>query len=541
MDLPRRLSTLFAFLLPLTTVTGELAWWETATFYSIFVRSFADSTEGGLAGDGIGDFDGLRAKLDYLNDGDPATKTDLGVNALWLLPVNESPSYHGYDVTNYTAFEPDYGDKASFQRMVAEAHARGIKVIVDLVMNHTSSQHRWFREAVREDMESPYQDYYVFSDKPKHEAGPWGEPCWHYRDGLYYYGVFWSGMPDLNFRHPAVTEHFRKVARFWLEEIGIDGFRLDAIRFLFEEGGVLQDLPETRAWLAQFREYCQSLKPDVFIVGEAWADTSTVSDYVRSGSADTCFEFDLATAMLEAANFGLPMVLNERLERVEFAWREGRWAAFLANHDKERTLSQLGGDIDKAKLAATLLLTGYGVPFIYYGEEIGMTGRKPDPDLRTPFHWNGGANAGFTTGEPWRAINAEATERNVEVLNADEDSILSHYRKLIRLRQDLPALATGKRLQAGGRGKGLYKAMRRDDDTAVAILINLDDEPLSNYRLALYEGLEEGTWQAREHLAGVQVKGLEANARGGFSNWVPVAELSPRTGYVIELKRPSND
>ena len=215
-----------------TPTVGGTNWWNEAVFYEIFVRSFKDSN-----GDGIGDFQGIIQQLDYLNDGDPNTTDDLGINAIWLMPIFPSPSYHGYDVTNYQDVNPDYGTLEDFQQLLEECHARGIRVIIDFVINHTSDKHPWFQAAL--DPASPYHEYYVWSETKPQGLGPLGQESWFKApNGKYYYAVFWSGMPDLNYNNPKVTEEIYAATQFWLEE-GVDGFRVDAARYLFEEGEVL--------------------------------------------------------------------------------------------------------------------------------------------------------------------------------------------------------------------------------------------------------------------------------------------------------------
>jgi alpha-amylase len=472
-----------------TTSPTPSLWWRDAAFYQIFVRSFADATSGPLAADGIGDLQGLIDKLDYLNDGDPATTTDLGVSAIWLLPINPSPSYHGYDVSDYFAVNPQYGDVALFKKLIAEAHRRGIRVIIDLVLNHASSQHPWFKEALRE--ESPpatgsKRDLFIFAPAARQNAGPWGERCWHYAEGEFYYGLFDSGMPDWNFRNPAVTKHHRAVAKFWLQDVGVDGFRLDAIRYLFEHNDSLQDLSETKRWLRQFTDYCHELKPDAFLVGEVWADTEQAASYVSAGSVDTDFEFDLAKSFIEAASFSSPSLVTRRLERTRAAYGTLPWATFLANHDQERTLSQLGGDRAKAALAAALQFTAPGIPFIYYGEEIGMSGKKPDPDLRTPLQWSDAPQAGFTTGTPWHALNSDYPKVNIAAESADPDSLLSLYRRLVRLRATSPALRSGTPVAGFAfDGRGLYADLRESPSDIVLVLANTSERPRDKWALTL--------------------------------------------------------
>ena len=288
---------------------SEGTWWNERVFYQVFVRSFQDSD-----GDGIGDLEGLIERLDYLNDGDPRTDDDLGVTGLWLMPVTESPSYHGYDVVDYYAVEQDYGDVATFRRFMDEARARGMVVIVDLVINHTSNQHPWFQEAV-DGPDAPRRDWYVWSDERLTYRGPRGQQVWYKRGDAYYYAVFWEGMPDLNFRNPAVTGAIYEMTRFWLEEMGVDGFRMDAIRHLIEDGPQQENTPETHAWLQDWHVHYKSIQPYAMTVGEVWTRSEEVVPYVGD-RMDICFEFDLASAILDGARGGTTGVVDSVAQKV---------------------------------------------------------------------------------------------------------------------------------------------------------------------------------------------------------------------------------
>src|SRR6266496_178176 len=229
--------------------TEGLPWWNDTVFYEIFVRSFRDSN-----GDGIGDFNGITEKLDYLKG--------LGVRGIWLMPINPSPSYHGYDVTDYQAVNPDYGTLDDFKHLLSEAHKRGIKVIMDLVLNHTSAKHPWFQSALQPG--SQYHDWYVWKDQDPGTLGPWGAQTWYKAsNGQYYYAIFWDQMPDLNYDNPAVREEAKKIASFWLKDIGIDGFRLDAVRYLVEDQK-LADSASNHAFLAEWGKYYRSINPQAF-------------------------------------------------------------------------------------------------------------------------------------------------------------------------------------------------------------------------------------------------------------------------------------
>ncbi|MFN8447873.1 MAG: alpha-amylase family glycosyl hydrolase [Anaerolineae bacterium] len=275
---------------------ANVPWWNDRVFYEIFVRSFYDSD-----GDGIGDLQGIIQKLDYLNDGDPTTTTDLGVTGLWLMPVAESPSYHGYDVTDYLMVEPDYGTDDDFKALIAAAHQRGIAVIVDLVVNHTSREHPWFQASAAGNPH--YADWYVWDDLCPTYRGPWGEQVWIPLDDRCYYAIFWEGMPDLNYTNPAVTSAMDNVARYWLEDMGVDGFRIDALQHIIEDGQNQANTDATHEWANAFHQYIDLVNPDALSVGEIDATSYLAAPYVPDG-ADLVFAFDLADAMLQSANQG---------------------------------------------------------------------------------------------------------------------------------------------------------------------------------------------------------------------------------------------
>ena len=248
------------------TSSAPKDWRRGATCYEVFVRSFQDSD-----GDGTGDLRGLTQRLDYINDGNPDTRTDLGARCIWLMPIVESPTYHGYDATDYYRVDREYGTNADFKRFVAEAHRRGIAVIVDMVLNHLSSEHPYFLEALG-DTGSPRRGWFRFASPKPNESGPWGQNAWHRspRRDEYYYGVFWHTMPDLNYATPAVREEAKRIATFWLTEMGVDGFRLDAVPYLVEEGKQLIGTPGTHAFLREYAEHVRSVAPNAFTVGEVW-------------------------------------------------------------------------------------------------------------------------------------------------------------------------------------------------------------------------------------------------------------------------------
>jgi len=500
--------------------TGGQPWWNDTTFYEIFVRSFADSN-----GDGNGDLAGLIGRLDYLNDGNPDTATDLGVTGVWLMPIMASPSYHGYDITNYYQVNPQYGTNADFKRLIDEAHGRGIRVIIDLVLNHTSSEHPWFIES--QDPNSPKRDWYVWSDTEPQGNG------WHPGvNGGYYYGYFGEHMPDLSYKNPAVTEEMHKVVRFWLEEMGADGFRLDAVKYLYEDGKRIEHLPATHEWLKDFRTFYKGIDPQAFTVGEVWNDSGTAAKYVGD-ELDATFDFSLAEAMLQSAVSGKSVNAERAGQTTVGAYPPGQFATFLANHDQNRTRTRLLDD-GQAKTAATLQLAFGGVPFIYYGEEIGMQGAKPDENIRRPMQWT--ADGGFTTGAPWNSYFEDYQERNVAGQDADPNSLLNHYRALIRLRSDHEALRVGSWQSVTSDNDAVYAALRSTDHEQILVLINLGSKPVSDYQLALESGpLQPGLRPALLMGEADALAGPAVNAAGGFADYRPIATLPPYASYIIQL------
>lgn len=449
-------------------------WWNHAVFYEIFVRSFYDSN-----GDGIGDFNGITEKLDYLNDGNPETNTDLGITAIWLMPIFPSPSYHGYDVTDYTTVNPEYGTMEDFARLVSEAHKRGIHVIIDFVINHTSSRHPWFISA--QDTKSEYHDWYIWSETDPGYLGPWGENVWHKAaNGFYYYGVFTAAMPDLNYQNQATTDEIEKVAEYWVKDIGIDGFRVDGARHLIEDGKTQVNTQQTLQWFTEFRQMYKGWNPAVMTVGEVWDSSYNTVRYLQSDSLDMVFDFDLTSAIISSVRMGSGQNLNANIYTQTELYSGKGMGTFLSNHDMERVMSQLGGDAKLAGHAATVLLTIPGTPFLYYGEEIGMVGKKPDEQIRTPMQWSPALYGGFTAGRPWEYLNTSYKTTNVENQFNDPASLLSLYRNLIHLRTTHAAFLDGEYKQVRTSNPALYAAIRRSSDEICLIVVNLKGEEITN-------------------------------------------------------------
>ena len=523
------------------TTRAPADWRRGATCYEVFVRSFYDSN-----GDGIGDLRGLTQKLDYINDGDATTERDLGARCVWLMPIVESPSYHGYDASDYYRVDPEYGTNADFKAFAAAAHARGIAVLVDMVLNHASSDHPWFREALGGPAAS-HRAWFFWSTAKPSEKGPWGQDVWHRsptRDE-YYYGVFWQGMPDLNYDTPAVREEAKKIATFWLTEMGADGFRLDAVPYLVEEGSSQIGTAGTHAFLREYGSHVRAVAPDAFTVGEVWDGIDKMLPYYPD-QLESYFAFDLADSLVSAARHGSAAWLLARVQRYQREVPNGRWSTFLRNHDQTRTLTALGGRsvarspeaVARAKLGVTMLLTLPGMPFIYYGEEIGMTGDKPDERLRTPMQWDASANAGFTRGTPWESLQPDHATTNVAAQENDRASLLALHRALIRLRANNPALASGGFVPVVASDPGVAAYLRRDGDRAVLVVANLRTTAASDVVLSSEAGaLAVGRYGANGLLGGAAGAALTVGAGGRIVAYVPLGGLPPLTARLFDLAR----
>jgi alpha-amylase len=517
----------------LPTGTGDFPWWNDAVFYEIFVRSFSDSD-----GDGIGDFNGLTAKLDYLNDGDPKTSTDLGIHGIWLMPIFPSTSYHGYDVTDYYDVHPDFGTMDEFKTFLDEAHQRGIKVIIDMVLNHTSARHPWFRES--NNVNSPYRDWYIWSDTRPTFSGPWGQNVWHRAASGYYYGVFWDQMPDLNHENPEVQAEVEKITLFWLQEVGVDGFRLDGARYMVEEGRETADTPSNQAWHQEFRALSQRLAPEALILGEVWTTSFAVAPYIKNEALDLAFEFDLASAFRSSAAAGRATSAFNQMQISSRLFPAGQFAPFLTNHDQNRVMNEMGGSLHKVRVAAAMLLTSPGVPFLYYGEEIGMTGSKPDEYIRTPMQWSGDSGAGFTTGTPWIRINSDYPDVNVAALSAEDSSLWRLYRDLIQARNAHAALRIGEAHLPRSASPAVFSVLRSSPQEAVLVVINLGAEAVSEYALDLDRGPLSGSYRAVpifNSAANDRFAELSASSQGGFAGYQPLPELAPGQVLLLQLNQ----
>ncbi len=449
-------------------------------FYEIFVRSFADSDA-----DGVGDLAGVTAKLDYLDD--------LGVGGIWLLPIFTTNSYHGYDIIDFTKINPEYGTMEEFETLIDEAHKRKIRVILDFTLNHTSNKCEWFTSACSS-TESPCRDYYHFSTSAA--TGwyqvPTGTPTY------YYQGAFDRSMPDLNYV-PAATSQtsgaFRATtdaAKFWIDK-GVDGFRLDAVSWIYDNGKSSENPTFLGKFYTALNEYYQSkrlgLDDKIYMVGECWMGHKDVAPYYKGLPA--LFDFDAWSSYLSYAivNSHAKWFPKDLLaERAVYATHRADFiqATKLSNHDEDRARTTLGGSLslsrERSKIAAAVLLTSAGSPFVYYGEEIGMIGAKAtgDENVREPMLWAPKATDTFRpTKFPVSNNSNDMSVGNVQEQSKSSQSLYSVYKKFIRLRNTYPALATGKMslpqgfVEADNTNKQVMVYVRESDSERLLVIHNV--------------------------------------------------------------------
>ncbi len=457
---------------PFNNPGSDFLWWRDGIIYQIYPRSFADTNS-----DGVGDLNGITEKLDHI--------AALGVDAIWISPINPSPMYDfGYDASDYENIDPVFGNLMDFDRLIAEAHRRRIRVVMDLVLNHTSHLHPWFI-ASRSNRDDPKRDWYIWKDVgpsgrlPNNWQSTFGGRAWELdpRTGQVYYHQFLKEQPDLNWRNPQVRERIYQVLRFWLNR-GVDGFRLDVVMSYFKDSHFRNnpanlfglyafdrqvhkydfDQPEVISVLQDFRAVLDEY-PERMAVGEV-IDLDMALRYVGRNKLHLAFNFDFLRQPWNPALFHRSI-----LRYIRHLPSDAQPCFVLGNHDVNRFPSRFGAGIDsdnRTKVAATLLLTLPGTPFIYYGEEIGMQntpipraeiqdppGRRfwpfykgRDP-VRTPMQWTAEKNSGFTTGIPWLRLNKDFHIRNVTTQNANPESVLNYYKKMINLRKITPSLRQG--------------------------------------------------------------------------------------------------
>lgn len=484
--------------MPAATKPAAEPWWKHAVIYEIYPRSFQDSD-----GDGIGDLRGITSRLDYLQS--------LGLDAIWITPFFKSPNADfGYDVSDYTAIDPQYGTMADWDTLVAEARRRGIRVMVDLVVNHSSAQNAWFRES-RSSRTNPKADWYVWRDgtpdtPPTNWKSIFGGPSWTWDPTRkqWYYHIFLSEQPDLNWENPGLRKAMFDVVRFWLDH-GAAGFRLDATPYLFEDTNWPQDpdpgvdpvwlkpynsqLPGTNQVLREMRKVVDAYPGDPILLGES--STRSI-EQLRAVYGKNKDEIHLPM------NFLIGNIT--KLDAAEFKRRYDEAATkldgltpvqFFSNHDHPRQWSEFGDGMNNdriAKLSAALTLLNPGVALLYYGEEIGMANvdkatlaqapigpKRPRADdrdqARTPMQWSAAPRAGFTTGTPWLPVDPAYTKRNVAAEEGDPDSLLNWYRSLTKLRRTDPTFRTGRYIPLNSGDPAVFAFARANADGSGAVVL----------------------------------------------------------------------
>ncbi|MFC4714398.1 glycoside hydrolase family 13 protein [Planococcus dechangensis] len=495
-------------------------WWKEAVAYQVYPRSFNDSN-----GDGIGDINGVTEKLDYLKE--------LGIDVIWICPMYKSPNDdNGYDISDYQAIMEELGTMADFDRLLEEVHARGMKLIIDLVINHTSDEHPWFVES-RSSLDNPKRDWYIWRDRPTNWESIFGGPAWELdeKTGQYYLHIFSKKQPDLNWENPEVRKTLYEMVNWWLDK-GIDGFRVDAISHIkkdFTDLPIEEGKPWVPAWekmmnvdgiqplLAELRDETFA-KYDIMTVGEAnGVYAEDIDEWIseEDGKFDMVFQFEDLTLWDNDVKQGINV--ND-LKAVLTRWQKavdgvGWNALFIENHDKPRVVSTWGNDGEYWRESATSLAAMYffmqGTPFIYQGQEIGMTnapfeeihhyddvhthnlyfynlaeGMEHDAIMtllkstsrdhsRTPMQWHGGENAGFTSGTPWLQTNPNYEWLNVEKQKQDPHSVLSFYKQMIFLRKNMDVLIYGSYDLVETECEDVYAYTRTQGDEQVLIISNL--------------------------------------------------------------------
>jgi glycosidase len=446
----------------------------------VFVYSFYDSD-----GDGVGDLQGLIEKLDYINDGDDSTDTDLGCNGIWLMPVMPSTTYHKYDVTDYCDIDAEYGSLDDFKTLLSECHARGINVIIDLVMNHSSSSHPWFTEAVSylkglaegEEPDAsvcPYVDYYNFSREKNSGYSQIEGTDW------YYEAQFWSGMPDLNLGNEAVRQEFDDIVSFWLD-LGVDGFRLDAAKEYYS--GKDDANVEVLTW---FSDMVKAKKEDAYIVAEVWNNMTTYTKYYASG-IDSCFNFSFADSSGTIANVlkGASGASSYGSAIMQFQDMAASYsdsyidAPFYTNHDMGRSAGYYAGEFsaNQTKMAQALNLWMSGSAFLYYGEELGMKGSGKDENARAPMYWSMDSDAEGMCDGPKDMDTIKMKFESLNEQQGDGDSVYNFVKQVIAIRNAYPEIARGTATLAEDLSNDYVCAIRKEyEGSEVLIVYNLSQE-----------------------------------------------------------------
>lgn len=452
-------------------------WYRHAVFYEVNVRSFQDSD-----GDGFGDLRGLLSRLDYLKE--------LGIDALWLMPIMPSPfADSGYDVTDYRAIDPVYGTMADFDRLLVETKARGMRVFMDLVLNHTSIQHPWFQES-RKDRTNAKANWYVWSDTNGREdiacgthSSIFGESPWTFEPARqqYYFHRFYPEQPDLNYREPAVAQEMLDTARFWLEK-GVAGFRCDVAGLLFETATACSLAPETIEYLRSLRRVIDSF-PDRATVAEP-AELTNSTPYFGNGTDMFHMAFDFAYGYFWGIAFasGDRKIIEDAMTTASGYPPGAQNALVIGSHDVPRAWQSAGADPARYRGAALLQMTMRGTPFVYYGEEVALRpGTTALIDLRdaarTPMTWTREApNHGFTTGTPWLPFGDAAAATSVDAQDADPESMLAFYRSLLAFRRGHRVWGTGASRVLPVDDRAILAFVREDEGERYLVAVNLASE-----------------------------------------------------------------
>lgn len=520
-------------------MNNETEWWKKSVVYQVYPKSFRDSD-----GDGFGDLNGLTEKLPYLKK--------LGIDVIWLNPIYQSPQVdNGYDISDYRKIEPTLGTMEDFDRLLLEAHKTGIKIILDLVVNHTSDKHFWFEEA-KKSKENPYHDYYIWKDEvPNNWGSSFGGSTWEYVETVdqYYLHLFAKGQPDLNWENPNVRREVYDILKFWLDK-GIDGFRMDVITLIsknpaYPDGPVIQN-KEYGSYYAgcasgpKVHEYLQEMnrevlsKYDIMTVGEAphtSAEEAVPYTAADRGELNMVFHFDhMHLDYDENGKYAKTRVNLVDLKQVMTKWQEkmqecGGWnSLYWSNHDQARAVTRFGNETPKyrvlsAKMLGTVLHMMQGTPYIFEGEELGMTNAffdkiedyrdiealdifkdfterkgfseadtlellrlKSRDNARTPMQWDDSEKAGFTEGTPWISVNPNHREINAKACLEDENSVFYYYQKLIKLRHEMPIITDGVYELLDADNEQVYTYLRRGKNETLVVLANFTEKTIM-YRL----------------------------------------------------------
>lgn len=492
------------------------------TWYEVFVYSFYDGN-----GDGIGDLQGLIQKLDYINDGDDTTDTDLGCNGIWLMPIMPSTTYHKYDVKDYCDIDSEYGTLDDFKTLIEECHARGIDVIIDMVMNHTSSLHEWFTQAsaylkglkegeTPDASVCPYVDYYNFSQEAK--TGYSKLPG----SGWYYEAQFWSEMPDLNLGNEAVRKEFENIISFWLD-LGVDGFRLDAAKEYYS--GADDANVEVLTW---FNDMVKSKKEDAYIVAEVWNDMTTYTKYYASG-IDSCFNFAFANSdgiiantvkgSNDASSFANAQVLfRDMVSQYSDSYID---APFYTNHDIARGAGYYSGEYseNQTKMAQAMNLWMSGSAFLYYGEELGMKGAGKDENKRAPMYWSMDSSSEGMCCGPKDMDTVKMKYESLEEQEKDGDSIYNFVKQVIAIRNANPEIARGVvSVEEKLSNESICAIRKTYEGKEVLLVYNLSTE---SQEVSLSGVTVNGTEMDLSHAVGVLLTGEEDMIENGSTITMP--------------------